>query len=94
MIDQEREDELLDHSEDGEILVRADLVEDALLVGAQRFDRRGPGEALGHEAQREVELLVLAKDVVELPLGAKRRSEGRFIIEVMVHENQPFKIVQ
>ena len=32
MVDHERQDELLDHAENAEILVRADVVEDALLV--------------------------------------------------------------
>ncbi len=45
MVDQERKDELLDDPEDAQILVRADLVEDALLEPSQarRARRCGPG---------------------------------------------------
>ena len=48
MIEQEREDELLDDAEDREILMRADLIEDALLLGVER--RRSPPCAPGSPA--------------------------------------------
>ena len=68
MIDQEGEDELLDHAENGQILVRADVVEDALLDRPKSDVERGrPRQALRHEVAREVELLVAAQHVVELP---------------------------
>jgi hypothetical protein len=86
VIEQERQDELLDHAENAEILVRADLVEDALLERVERVERGGPREALGHEVAREIQLLVGAQDVVELPLRAQRGRQRRLIIEVVVHD--------
>jgi hypothetical protein len=48
-------------------LVAGDLVEDALFVARQAGEGGGAGQALGHEIAREVELLIVAQDVVELP---------------------------
>ena len=72
MIEQEREDELLHDPEDAQILVRADLVEHALLERAEASSAAGARQALGHEVAREIEVLVRAQHVVELPLGAQR----------------------
>ena len=55
--------------------------------GLSEVDRGRPGQALGHEVAREIELLVGAQDVVELPLGAQRRRQRRLIVEVMIHLN-------
>ena len=91
MIEDERENELLDHAENAQILVRADLVQDALFERVERIERRRPGKALRHEEPREIQILVGAKHVVELPLGAQRRSQRRLIIEVVVHRGScPF----
>src|SRR6185369_992199 len=90
MIHQEREDELLDDPEDRQIGVRADLVEDALLERVEPVEHRGSGKAFRQEVARKVEILVLAKDVVELPLGTQRRRQRRLVIEVMEHcDNSP-----
>ena len=89
MIEHERQDELLDDPEDREVLMRADLIEDALLERVEAVERRRPGQALRHEVAREVEFLVLAQDVVELPLRTERRSQRRLIVEVVVHSLVP-----
>src|SRR4249919_1130755 len=72
MVDHERKNELFDDAEDTKVLMCTDLVEQALLDRVQTLDRCRAGEALGHHVTREVEFLVLAQDVVELPLGAER----------------------
>ena len=85
MIDQEREYELLHDPEDRQILVRADLVQRALLERVELIEHRGARQAFRHHVAREVERLVVAQHFVELPLGAERRFQRRLIIEVMVH---------
>jgi len=72
MVDHERKNELFHHPEDTKILVRADMVQNALLERVQGFDRRRASKALGHEIAREVEFLVFPENVIELPLCAKR----------------------
>ena len=89
VVEQEGQDELFDDAEDTKVLMRADLVEDALLERVQASDRRRPGKAVRHEVAREVQFLVFAQDVIELPLRAERRGERRFVVEVMVHDLNP-----
>ncbi len=62
----------------------------ALLKRIERFHHGRSRQALGHEVAREVQLLVGAKHVVQLPLGAERRGQRRFVIEVVVHGICPF----
>ena len=86
MIHQEREDELLDDPENAQVLVRGNLVEDALLERVEARNRLRPCQAFRHEVAAEIQLLVLAQDVIELPLGPQGRCKRRFVIEVVVHD--------
>lgn len=72
MVEQEREDELLDDPEDRQILMRRNLIERALLEGVEPGSRGGPRQALRHHAAGEVQILIFAQHIVELPGGAKR----------------------
>ena len=49
----------------------ADLVEHALLDRAEHVDCVGPNQILGHEIAREIQVLVLGEDVVELQAARK-----------------------
>jgi hypothetical protein len=71
MVDDEGKNELFHDPEDTKVLVCADVVEDALLERVKAFDGCRSGKTLGHEAAREVEILILAEHIVELPLGAE-----------------------
>jgi hypothetical protein len=93
VVEQEGEDKLFDDAENAQILVRADLVEDALLVGRQRLQRRRARQALGHEVASEVELLGDAQHIVELPGALQRRRKRRLIIEIVIHRSPPWSLV-
>src|SRR5687767_7250152 len=75
MVEHEGEDELLHQAEYGEIFVAANLVEDALLVVAQKGDRIGAREGFRKEAPAEVELGMRGKDVLDLPGRFDRAGE-------------------
>ena len=74
VVEQERQNELLDQAEEIEIAVAADLVEQQL-VARRQVESGGARQGVRHERLVEVETLVAADDVLDLPVDALRGRE-------------------
>jgi hypothetical protein len=93
MVEHERQNELFDHTEQGQIFVAADLVEDSRLRLVEERNHGGPGERLGHERLRIIERAALGQHVLDLPGGARRGGEHVLEIEIVVHFDVSLNLV-
>jgi len=79
MVQYEWQYEFFNESEDTEVRIASDLIENAFLLFGKKRQRLRIRQRLGHERLREVEAFLASDDVFNAPVNALRRRQGRLV---------------
>src|SRR6185369_8753026 len=93
VIEHERQDELLDHAESVEIAVAANLIEQNLLLCAEKIQRLDPRQRLGHERFSEIEAFVAADDVFNSPVSFYGRRQSFLVVVISCEHGSSIRSV-
>src|SRR6185369_7024329 len=80
VVQHERQNELFDDAEGAEIAVAANLIEQELLVAAQKIQRIHSRERVRHEWPGEIEALFAANNVFDSPVRFYRSCQSFLIV--------------